>query len=176
MPLPSNLGWIAVAIGAMIALFLVSNLIAKRRSHQFPDSLEKLMADAAERAVSRARSRYQVRLDYTIDSLRNLDAVFKKLHAELGASPELVDPKSVAFTYGAYIGETIRRSHVDAVWGRIHDAYPLKVGARMCHPVAWCTERLFDADATPLWQRYEKLMQPDDAVPKSRSVSAGNGL
>jgi hypothetical protein len=78
-----------------------------------------MMAAYAEDAVDHAQSAVGIALDYSPESIRNVEAVLEKLHAALpkgflgrlfGKGPSADDLDRVSKMYGGYVGEVIRRA------------------------------------------------------------------
>lgn len=78
------------------------------------------MAACAEQAVATARDRFEITLDYSIESIKDLDRILDRQHQQIprGLSrltqkgpPESIVQES-ARIWGAYLGEVIRKQ-----WG-----------------------------------------------------------
>jgi hypothetical protein len=146
----------------------------------YPKSVEAMAAAASNLAVARARSRWAIQLDYSAKSIQVVEMILAQLHEAHKTEPALVDVNSMAFIFGAYIGETIRRNHRACFWQRDFDCYPLHYGETTCFPMAWCTTRIAVGSAENVWVKYQMLTQPQPAaamhvyeMPKARSASAG---
>ncbi len=149
-----------VAVIATITLLYAAFLRARKPQVVRPRSLNEMMRDGAEKAVNRARTRYEVTLDFTPASLLGVDAVLTRIHQEFVAAPRLVDVNSLAFVFGAYIGETIRRNHSDCSWERNHvgggeNSYPLHWSEATCFPIGWCVRRIHNGEDESVWMNYE---------------------
>ena len=146
----------------------------------YPKSVEAMAATASNLAVARARSRWAIQLDYSANSIEVVEMILAQLHDTYKTEPEVVDVNSMAFIFGAYIGETIRRNHRATYWQRDFDCYPLHFGETTCFPMAWCTTRIAVGSAENVWVKYQMLTQPEHIpvtrlyeMPKARSASAG---
>jgi len=83
-------------------------------------NLAEEMKKLADGAVEVAKKAYQLKLDYSVDSLKTADKIFSYLHKEAtrktlikfvkrGLTEEQIS--SAAMVMGAYVGEVIRRAH-----------------------------------------------------------------
>ena len=171
-----------ILAGAAVILVAARMVAAYRSQHLFPKSLEEMIAMGAAKAVQRAHARYETELDYSLDSIHSVETVLGKLHETYLAAPQLVDVNSMAFVFGAYVGEAIRRNYTGARWERSHDvagkdAYLLHWGECTCFPMEWCMKRIAEGAEDNVWAKYEVLanMEKGDAheVGKSRAASAG---
>lgn len=169
----SNLSIIllAIVVGSL-GLGLLYASFRRKNGSNLPKNLEKMIAEGAEKAVARARSRYEIALDYRTESIQKVEIVLAKVHETYQAAPQLVDVNSMAFVFGAYIGETIRKNHPGCSWERTHDSYPLQWGEKTCVPMAWCTQRLTEGASENVWLKFQALQSGAEA-PKSRSATAG---
>src|SRR5579863_2835282 len=72
----------------------------------------QLMRKLAEQAVGQARLGFSAKLDYTARSVKTLEAAFKNLYRHLKSPESSWTPaqfSSFSLTYGAYLGEVIKR-------------------------------------------------------------------
>ena len=132
-----------------------------------PKDTNAVMASLADEAVSRARSEFQQSLDFAPESVRKVEQILGKLY-EVRAAGEMPDDRlhREAETWGAYIGEVIRR-HMGGHWEKDHevggpDSYPLHHGGGQSFPVAWCGKRLINGDEDNVWFKYQVMTTPKD--------------
>lgn len=157
----SYIGIFAIAILAGLAMGYVLHSVYSARASRvtFPTTDDEMMVSAAEKAVARARSRYGVDLDFTIASLRGVEVVMARVHDEYRAEPQLIDVNSTAFVFGAYIGETIRRTQA-AVWLKQEADFVLHLKSAECKPVEWCVNRILRGEEANVAAKYEAMTQP----------------
>jgi hypothetical protein len=164
--IPALLGLLAVAV-------LYAAIRRKRESTgpEFPLAAEALIPAAAQKAVARARARFNIALDYSVPSIHQLDDIFDRFREVRASSPEITDPNSLAFVFGAYLGETIRLNHAGFGWERESAAVDFQLHGKnaVYSPIDWCMKRLTEADAETLWQCYEAIV---GTTPKTRAASA----
>ncbi|ABF41691.1 hypothetical protein Acid345_2690 [Candidatus Koribacter versatilis Ellin345] len=177
----SNLSSFASALAGIVAITgLYAAFLRARKSHVIrPKSLEEMMEIGAEKAVGRAHSRYEVTLDFTPASLLGVDAVLLRIHREFTVAPRLVDVNSLAFVFGSYVGETIRRNHTDCAWERNHveggeNSYPLHWGQGTSFPIGWCIRCIRNGEEESVWMNYERAKDMSEGQPdvKHRTATA----
>lgn len=148
----------------------------------FPLSVEALIFQGAVKAIARARSRYELKLDYTNESIRSVETMLSNLHETFVADPRMVDVNSMAFVLGAYIGETIRKNKPGAAWQ--HDfstggnSYALRSGSETCFPMDWCMQRLSGNADENVWTKYRVFMHQqvaEEAPARLKALSASAG-
>jgi hypothetical protein len=121
------------------------------------------MAALADEAVQRARDEFQIALDFGPDSVGQVEELLGKLHARRGAR-EMTDRRlhREAMTWGAYIGEVIRRlkgghwEKDDEVCGP--NSYPIHYGTGQSFPVGWCGKRILNGDEDNVWHKFQVLV------------------
>ena len=152
----SFVGWMltfGVFIGAGAAYLWQQN----RRSEM---SLDQSMTLHANAAVERARKDFGVTLDYSTDSLVELERILEQLHqrnvanafdeATLGSESQL---------WGAYIGGVFKKI-TPAEWQRDSAAagpgsFPLKIKATEFFPCGWVWKRIRNGKEDNTMQKFE---------------------
>ena len=168
----------AVLSSLSVAFFYAKRKQPKHPVSVLPKSVEEMAVTAANLAVARASSRWAIQLDYTPKSIQVVEMILAQLHESFEAEPKLVDVNAMAFIFGAYIGETMRRNHYGCFWQHDFDCYPLHYGETTCFPMAWCTTRIAVGSAENVWSKYQMLTKARQLfvvpqAPKARSVAAG---
>lgn len=131
------------------------------RSFQSTDEYIQFMADEA---VKDAEKESQIRLDYSIESIKKVDIVLGRLHDQYVKNKTSLRFDALANAYGAYIGEVIRRSEPSIHWDRDDgvagpQSYPLHWGNGDVFPLAWCHRRITEGDEDNLWMKYYVFKQ-----------------
>lgn len=142
---------------------------------------QALISQAALTAVARARSRYEIELDHTIDSIRNVELMLGKLHQTYLADPALLDLNSMSFVLGSYLGETLRAQKPESAWERRNEegatAYALHLGSKTCFPMEWCLKRMIKGEEENVWTKYQAFTAVESKSAKmgekSRTATAG---
>lgn len=173
----------AVLVTLPFTFFLSAAM--RRRSgakSNLPTSIEALVSQAATAAVARARSRYELKLDYTHESIRHVETMLSYLHDVLTSDPRMVDANSMAFVLGAYVGETIRRNQPGSSWedlGMGGNSYALRCGSDACYPMDWCMDRLTSGKGENVWTKYRVFMHQqvveEEAPVRLKALSASAG-
>lgn len=78
-----------------------------------PERFDKHMAALAQRHVTLMKQGFNIELDYSIESLATVEESLQFLHEQLHFEKSLPIGKvpAIARSWGAYIGETIKRPH-----------------------------------------------------------------
>lgn len=152
-----------VTLSFMSAAFLFAAVRQHREkpATTAPLTLEQLIAEACDKAVGRARSRYGIKLDYSLESILDVEKILTDMQRIYASTPQLLDEKSISFVFGAYIGETIRRNHPGASWVResAGSDFSLEWQHVIHQPAEWCRQRL-TGDRSSIWTRYEAMAHP----------------
>ena len=122
--------------------------------------LAEEMAANARDAVDLSKTRFQVDLDYTVDSLQLLEQLFDRVQYSMP------DPESTETTglltrlWGGYFGEVMRR-HLGGEWLLWKDehgrAIALQVGRATIFPLNKVKKRLERGAGHNIWEFYQEL-------------------
>lgn len=108
---------LAVVVGASVGLWqAVQEWQAKR--HPNLATTEQFISFACDRALEDAQIHDHIALDYGVASLKQVDEILGRVHAEYVQNPGSVSVPGMSAEYGAYVGEVIRRSEPNAYWTR----------------------------------------------------------
>lgn len=141
------------------ALFLFSCWQDSRKSTS--DGIDAYMAALSAQAVERARSGYGITLDYSPDSVKEVENLLATKYNMKKARPmSEAEVADAAHLWGAYIGEVIKRIH-PAHWVRDSDVagkdalpivYEDKSGES--YPCAWIYRRLKNGEEDNVWVKF----------------------
>ena len=136
------------------------------------ESADEYTQFMSEQAVKDAEKEDQVRLDYSVDSIRKVDEVLGRVHGQYMKDKSSVRIDALANAYGAYIGEVIRRSEPGVKWDRDHHvagprSYPLHWGTGDAFPMACCYRRMTGGDEDSVWTKYYVFKQQAHAEPRT---------
>lgn len=161
--------WWNIGIGTVAGSFVVLGIILLMtyipRPPEFKNT-DEMMQYYADRAVQMAGQYHHVKLDYRPDSIKEVEAVLGKLHEDyVRTKPSDRAVRDLAMTYGAYIGEVIRRTESGAHWERGdsvggQDSYPIVWSAGSSYVCAWCYRRITVGEEDNVWLKY--LMVRDE--------------
>jgi hypothetical protein len=138
------------------------------------DEITRMMEQYANEAVKIAREQFGTELDYSEESLQEVEGILDQL-AALAASEkpsnEAIDEMSKA--WGGYFGEVVRKR-----WGGewMIDTYPggeflivtLHVNGSKLYPSMKVNRRLTRGSNDNLWQFYELVRSKFDGAPGAR--------
>jgi hypothetical protein len=169
---------------AIVLLVLAAVMLVNRR-RAMPSLLDRpndLMPALASEGVQRAKVEFQMTLDYTPDSVEQLETILTVMH-ERRAKGEMTDARMAreAMTWGAYIGEVTQRyegghwTHREQVDGRY--VYPSFGNDRhTMYPVDWCGKRILNGAEDNVWHKFQQfvlkrfeewVLEGDKMLPKS---------
>jgi hypothetical protein len=132
-----------------------------------PESIDSYLVSLSAQAVERARSGYGVSLDYSPDSVKEVEKLLATKYELQKAHPmtesEIAD---AAHLWGAYIGEVMKRGR-PAHWSRDSagagkDALPLVFNdtGEESFPCAWVYHRLKNGEEDNVWVKFYFVTQP----------------
>ncbi len=157
-----------------IGLFFLKHR-KEARGLEFGSTDEFIQFMAAE-AVEDAAEKDHINLDYSVDSIKQVEEILGRLHDLYMKDPSTISAKGLGSAYGAYIGEVIRRSEPDAKWERDdavggEKSYPLIWGPGHGHsyPMAWCYHRIVNGPEDNVWVKFRALK---DGTARSLSPKA----
>ena len=150
-------------------LVLVIGFVFRSRymkQHQFRTAGQFAQWMATE-AVKDAKDNSQIALDYTPDSIQNVENILGHIHEQYIKKPSSVSANGLGSAYGAYIGEVIRRSEPDAKWERDdpvggEKSYPIIWGGGHSYPMAWCYHRIVNGPDDNVSIKYRVLKEQRD--------------
>lgn len=105
----------------IFALFLTSALLLasachRNRGNDSPENIDNYMASLSAQAVKRAGSSYGVNLDYSPDSVKDVERILAtKYEMQKAHSMAEIEIVEAAHLWGAYIGEVMKRVHPNRV-------------------------------------------------------------
>ena len=154
--------WIVVAVGIAIFVFV----LVRRRLSEIPlkfETIDAKMSWLANQAADMA-GKEDVELDFSIESISDVEELLSELHDQYQNRSDQAGMNGLALAYGAYIGETIRRSENDAYWAEDHEvagpeSFPIHWQGGASFPVAWCYKRMSNGPEDNVWHKYQILKQ-----------------
>jgi Family of unknown function (DUF6278) len=126
-------------------------------------STDEFVQWLANEAVNDAWQQDHTKLDYSVESIKTVEQILGRVHAQWTKDPSAVSAKGLGSAYGAYIGEVIRRSEPGAHWERDDElgekSYPIIWGPSAGHsyPMAWCYRRILNGDEDNVWLKYRAI-------------------
>jgi hypothetical protein len=130
-----------------------------------PDAQIAEIAEAyALDAIDLAARNFGIQLDWSEDSIRQVEQMLGRLHDEMaGAQPPEEAVWTFAKAFGSYVGEVLRRHH-GGRWGMVNldgesFAGLQQAGGSLCWPWGKAHKRLVKGPADNLWHYYRILVQ-----------------
>lgn len=126
-------------------------------------STDEFVQWLASEAVNDAWQQDHTKLDYSVESIKTVEQILGRVHAQWVKDPSTVSAKGLGSAYGAYIGEVIRKSEPGAHWERDDEmgekSYPIIWGPTAGHsyPMAWCYHRILNGDEDNVWVKYRAI-------------------
>jgi hypothetical protein len=135
----------------------------QRAPEEFSSTQELIDALSAE-AVDIAEKDFEVRLDYSTDSIERVEEILSRLHVEYQEADSDEGVVGLASAFGAYIGECIRRAYPDSRWDRDHPvggekSYLIRWAGGDSFPLAWCHRRITQGPEDNVWHKFTVLAQ-----------------
>jgi hypothetical protein len=130
-------------------------------------NIDEYMASLSAQAVKRAGSSYGVNLDYSPDSVKEVEKILATKYELQKTHPMTETEKAdAANLWGAYIGEVMKRMH-PAHWTRDStaagkDALPIVFNdsGEESYPCTWVYHRLVNGDEDNVWVKFHFITQP----------------
>jgi hypothetical protein len=154
---------ISVIFLAVVGL-TVLRLQRRRDTKMEFKSTQAQMEYLASEAVKMADQNFGVKLDYSPDSVKQVEKVLGQLHDEYIRTKPTGGVRGLAMAYGAYIGEVIRRNETDVRWERSdavggENSYPLIWRGGSSYVCAWCFRRITNGDEDNVWFKYVAIKE-----------------
>jgi hypothetical protein len=152
---------------AILILALFASGCHHRPENSSPENIDAFMASLSAQTVERARSAYGVTLDYSPDSVKEVEKLLATKY-ELQKSHPMTEEETAdaAHLWGAYIGEVMKRLR-PAHWTRDSaaagkDALPIVFNdtGEESFPCAWVYHRLTNGEEDNVWVKFHFVTQP----------------
>jgi hypothetical protein len=154
---------IVVIVLAGIALAVLRLQRGRVTKTDFKSTQEQMEYLATE-AVKMADKNFSVKLDYSPNSIKQVEKVLGQLHDEYVRTKPTEGVNGLAMAYGAYIGEVIRRNEPDVRWERSdgvggENSYPLIWQGGSSYVCAWCYRRITNGEEDNVWFKYTAIKE-----------------
>ncbi len=166
-----NMMLAAIAIFVFaIFLFAKSRSTPKHETLSNADVIEEMRVRAAS-AVVDARDNHSIELDYSSDSIEEVERILDKIHRQHLQEPiDNAELNRLKLEWGGYVGEVIKRLR-NAEWqldskiagpGSLPVVYE-KSGESF--PVMWCLKRIVNGAEDNVWDKFNLLVVNRDSEP-----------
>lgn len=125
-----------------------------------PSEIQQKLCGLAERIAS---EHFGTRLDYSVESVRQVERILGELHDEYQKTQSENGLNGIALEFSAYIVSIIQCHFGPAQWERDcpsfgEDAFPLHWRGSSIYPYAWCQKRIFDGPADDIWFKFQAIV------------------
>ncbi|QDT47991.1 hypothetical protein Pan258_20310 [Symmachiella dynata] len=154
----------------IIATLLIAGswyLQTKRRATESRLTHQEVIAEMrkrAELAVADAKKEYDIDLDFSPESVEDLDEILQQIHESHQSTPlASIELRRHSLKWGGYIGEVSKRIRdcewaVDSKIGGKGD-YPIVYKDRSeSFPIGWCLRRIVNGEEDNVWHKFTYLV------------------
>jgi hypothetical protein len=116
---------------------------------------------------------FGTRLDYSIESVKEVERVLKAIHNDYKLTGSEDGVQGIALEFGAYIVKVIERHFGPVDWQRDdptfgEDTFPLHWSNSTIYPYSWCLKRILDGPGDDVWFKFQAIVLNHD---KKKGVS-----
>ena len=126
--------------------------------------MEKLQKELNGLALGIGR-KFSMELDYSIDSLRDVDKILLEVHKDFEKTKDEHGIKGIALEFAAYIVNVIEKNNiVQGNWERDSkdqgkDTFPYNINdGRTIFPYSWCLKMIIDGEADNISNKFDSLL------------------
>jgi hypothetical protein len=160
-----------IFVVALVCLLLIVTYRLYQHRQPTPKeakTTEEVIQSLSSEAVKDADANNQIKLDYSVDSIKKVEQILGKLHEKYEKSQSSISVTGLSAAYGAYIGEVIRKTEPGVHWERDSELgekiYPLIWNGAQVYPMSWCQKQIENGEEDDVWMKYKvfKSMQKKD--------------
>jgi hypothetical protein len=147
--------------GVLACVFLIVAFRLYQHSRPTPKeakTTDEFIQSLSSEAVKDADANHQIKLDYSVDSIKKTDQILGKLHESYETSQSSIALTRLSAEYGAYVGEVIRKTEPGVHWERDgqlgEKIYPLVWNRSQVYPMSWCQKRIVNGEDDDIWMKY----------------------
>jgi hypothetical protein len=156
----------------LFVAIVITYRLRRSTTHHAASDLDALMIAHADDAVRRAEDEFAIRLDFSADSVRQVEAILGRLHERHRQEPlGEVGLGREARLWGAYLGAVIKRLR-HGTWRKDSAAggegsLPLVFGKQdETFPCAWAYKRIANGDEDNVAVKFQLLILDRDKGPE----------
>jgi hypothetical protein len=140
--------------------------------------LEQLKEDMSKLAERIAFEGFGIKLDYSIESIKQVDKVLGELHKAYKKTRDDEGFTGIAFEFTAYIVKVIENNFGPVRWEHDHpemgpDSFPLYLDEGALFPFGWCYKRLYDGPSDDIWTKFCFFVLKIDPQPELKKGFIG---
>jgi len=131
-------------------------------SKSVPD-VKELQVKLTDLAIQLGKH-YKVVLDYSVQSIDNVETVLAKISDEYRKTKNEEGIKGMALEMAAYIITVIEKNILKGAWSRDSeemgkDSFPYELGdGKVIFPYAWCLKRIYDGEGEDIVSKFKTLV------------------
>lgn len=157
--------WWGICLGTVVGSFLTMGLMLLTVQRVYgppslPDfkSTDEMIAYFATEAIKWVKKDRGIDLDYSVDSIRVIEEELGRISKEVDRANPQRGTFGTATSYGAYIGEVLRRRDGGS-WAADHPtagprSFPLTTKSNtVVFPVGWCWKRLTNGEEDNVYHK-----------------------
>lgn len=165
---------LGIVLASVILIIIVFRFIRLRKKRRAKCDLppEDLMRKYAAEAVSAARDECNVELDFSIESVEQVESILGGIYDYFTAQRHHRGLRGYAFAYGAYIGEVLKKHLGEGHWERDHPvagelSWPFiwNDGRSTIFPLVWCGKRLTNGSEDNIWFKFKSVLDSRTPTP-----------
>lgn len=157
--------WYHTAALAIVMLAYSLWQIWRMEMERLNKSIQTRMEEYAKEAVRKAKSDFRIELDYTIDSVENVNSILNQIHDTNSAAP--AEPKQLSKTvllWGSYVGITLQKKYGGEWKADSKEAgsntYPLCFANGFeAIPIKWCLRHIRQGPADPIIDKFNTAVR-----------------
>jgi hypothetical protein len=128
-----------------------------------PKDLRALKEELTHLAERVARESFDVTLDYSVESVAEVESILGQLHDEFRRTKSEEGLRGIALEFAAYLISVIERNFGKGAWNRNHpemgsDTFPYEWNGATLFPYSWCLKRLVDGPADDVWAKFQTFV------------------
>jgi len=109
-------------------------------------------------------SHYDINLDFTIDSVKDVEKILSKISTEYHKNREEEGLNGLALEFAAYIIAVIEKNISIGKWERDSvefgkDVFPYDLDEdNIIFPYQWCLKRIYEGEGENVWTKFDTLV------------------
>ena len=129
----------------------------------FVGELGELQKELAELALRIGKENYNIKLDYSHDSIKKVESILSDIHKEYVNSGETEGLTGIALEFGSYIAAVVQKHTQKGEMKRDHpeigeNTFPFYWNEEVLFTYGWCEKRILDGPGDDVWSKYRVLV------------------
>jgi len=129
----------------------------------YTGEIGKLQKELTDLALQIALEHYQITLDFSHESINDVEAILSKLHDKYTADGDEEGIHGIGLEFGFYIAATIQKNTNSGEVAKDHpsigeNTFPFNWSGKSIFPCAWCENRIYDGPEDDVSVKYKALV------------------